>query len=179
MKHRVQIAWRGVIEPENVLCYLPVREMCCFPDLTLMETLHEVSSLSRVGCQTVFLFPQNKFVRATWSSPVIRKYCFPKRQDASQAAELHKVAGVGLRGWRVAAPALRKAPFLVSVNPLCHHSPSASQNCPACPPQHSSCLLSALLSLPVSSEIVGCTVLLELNTRNDLPEKKKKLEKET
>jgi len=48
----------GVIEPENVLCYLPVKEMCYFPDLTVMETLREVSSLSRPECQTVFLFPK-------------------------------------------------------------------------------------------------------------------------
>lgn len=129
MKCRVQIAWRRVIEPENVLCYLPVREMCCFPDLTVMETLREVSSLSRVGCQTVFLFPQNKFVRATRSSPVIRKYCFPKRQDAYQVAGLHRVASAGVWEARMGKQQLLplEKPFLVTVNPLCHHSPASAK----------------------------------------------------
>lgn len=48
----------GATEPQNVLCYLPVKEMCYFPDLTVTETLCEVSSIREWEVRLYF-FPQN------------------------------------------------------------------------------------------------------------------------
>lgn len=77
----------AVWQTENVWCYLPVQKLGYFPDLTVAETLWEVSSLPGVGCQTIS-FSQTKFARASRSSPVIRKQCFLRRRDASHVAEL-------------------------------------------------------------------------------------------
>lgn len=60
-------------------------------------------------------FSQNKFVHVIRSSPVIRKYCFPKGQDAG-----HSLHGAAKRvgRWQLRPFA---EPIFGTENPLCHH----------------------------------------------------------